>query len=390
MASSFVLCSLIVALLCQYVLEVDAGGNLKGCFTGTYDANTDYFPDKSVVTAAESFNISYHNNYKVVSRIDLIEVSTETYVLFQCGTPAPSETNFPNGTKFFSIPVKTVTADDPATSFLNALGPDVLDTIRSVTDFTSTVPCIQKGIADGRISTNTVKTDIVFGTWTQVEVKYTSYAENTVLKRAEWLKFFGAFFNKESEANSKFKRTTKRYKKNKSMVTSSTGKPVVAILSDFGGKIHSAQRGYKPSLIADAGGVLANVSNDYDSTDKLVADLQRLNVSVLIDETYFFNLAPSLDKILAVYGLNQTSAQKYAWAKNIYREDKLISASFNTDWYSGGEVAADVVLNDFINVFNPRVPSASYDRTWLRNVNTQVPRVVTAADCADNRYNGSK
>jgi len=387
------LCVFTFAVLCQSAfLEVEAAGNLQGCLTGTYDPNTDYFPDKSIVTIAEDYTISYHKNYKIVSDID--PSSPETYVLFQCGTPVPVKSNFPNGTKFFSIPPKTVSTQDTTTNaFLNALGPDVLATIKAISAGGATsVPCIQKRLDNGTMAIlgdeNAPITEIYFGAspyaeqTTELEVEDSSFNEDTVLKRAEWLKYYGAFYNKETTANEIFERMTNNYAVNKSLVTPSTDKLVMAIVYTFGGKWYKSQSGYKIPLVADAGAVLANLSDMYNTTADLIADFQRLNVSILIDENYYPTL-PSLDRVLATYGLNQTTAQNYTWAKNIYREDKLISNAYGYNWFDDGQIYAGAVLADFMNVINPIVPPG-WQRVWLRNVYTQSPTVITGADCIES------
>lgn len=223
-----------------------------------------------------------------------------------------------------------------------------------------------------------------YGVTTDSEVEDSAFDENTVLKRAEWLKYYGAFFNAESTANTVFNTILTNYNNNKSLVTSSV-KPVVAIMSYYNGSWLNQQTAYKIPLVADAGGVLANLAASYPNIISLFADLQSQNVSVFIDETYY-PTQPSLSEVLATYNLTQTSAQNYTWAKNFYREDKLVSASYGLDWFDDGEIYGDAVLADFINIINPSLPFSSYQRVWLRNVYTQTPTVISGSDCANPIY----
>ena len=66
--------------------------NLQEC-ADSYDAETDYFPDKTEAQYAKEWQVEYFDNYKVLT------VDTDTspdvqnnikYVLVQCGTPAPA------------------------------------------------------------------------------------------------------------------------------------------------------------------------------------------------------------------------------------------------------------------------------------------------------------
>lgn len=62
------------------------------------------------------------------------------------------------------------------------------------------------------------------------------------------------------------------------------------------------------------------------------------DVTYLIDEYYYFGNPPTLSQALATYGLNTTTAQQYKWAKNWFREDKIVSGGGGSDWYDDGEV----------------------------------------------------
>ena len=61
------------------------GENLQGCIDD-FDPETDYFPHKAILEVAELFSIEYHNYYKIVRNTE----DDKTYVLVQCGAPAPS------------------------------------------------------------------------------------------------------------------------------------------------------------------------------------------------------------------------------------------------------------------------------------------------------------
>jgi hypothetical protein len=53
---------------------------------------------------ATYFSIEYHNNYKVIEN----HKTGNTYVLVQCGTPAP--TNVTNATEIYNIPITKAAA----------------------------------------------------------------------------------------------------------------------------------------------------------------------------------------------------------------------------------------------------------------------------------------
>ena len=67
-----------------------------------YKQNVDYFPDKVDSAHAATYDVTYFDSYKVVN------TSTSTYVLYQCGTPVPDlNTTYPDAT-YVSIPLQRV------------------------------------------------------------------------------------------------------------------------------------------------------------------------------------------------------------------------------------------------------------------------------------------
>jgi len=79
---------------------------INGQCVTTYDASIDYFPEKLNTNddKATYFSIEYHNNYKVVKN----SRTGRTYVLVQCGTPAPTDVN--NATELYQVPITTAAA----------------------------------------------------------------------------------------------------------------------------------------------------------------------------------------------------------------------------------------------------------------------------------------
>jgi iron complex transport system substrate-binding protein len=70
------------------------------CVT-SYDADTDYFPEKLNIETAEYFTVEYFNHYKIVNNL----AAGEKIVLYQCGTPEPTVAD---ATATIAIPVTKV------------------------------------------------------------------------------------------------------------------------------------------------------------------------------------------------------------------------------------------------------------------------------------------
>merc|ERR1719401_3362181 len=72
---------------CAFRTADARGDNLLGCIDpAEFDPEKDYFPHKAIVEVAELFSIDYHGHYKIVRNTE----DDKTYVLVQCGAPAPS------------------------------------------------------------------------------------------------------------------------------------------------------------------------------------------------------------------------------------------------------------------------------------------------------------
>jgi iron complex transport system substrate-binding protein len=105
-----VLCLLVLSSLLTVLPAWAQGGavldaNLTDECAAEYDPNVDYFPDKVEITDAVNFSVEYFNNYKVVTVTNAFDGAEPfTYVLTQCGTPAPDAADFPGGTQFIEVP----------------------------------------------------------------------------------------------------------------------------------------------------------------------------------------------------------------------------------------------------------------------------------------------
>ena len=85
-------------------------GNQQGCIS-QFDANRDYFPEKTQFSIASGIKVEYHKSYKVVT-VDQTApgASAERYVLVQCGAPEPTlEGDLAKAVKV-QIPVKKIAA----------------------------------------------------------------------------------------------------------------------------------------------------------------------------------------------------------------------------------------------------------------------------------------
>eukprot|EP00808_Paulinella_micropora_P013280 g53102.t1 len=215
--------SVLLMLLLSCLLPFGAAAG-NGCVE-SYNASIDYFPHKVEPVSAELFNVEYFNHYKVLT----IKNGAEnlTYVLYQCGTPMPSMPS--NGTFAITLTSVGVTAT-PILPYLELLG------VRSTIDAVF--------IAKDRIGSSCVLEQIeknetyqeyeevmyvqIFNETTIVHlglevVFHDGYSdpprgvlapwtfETGALHHVEYLKFFGAWFNREELANKRYDEIAFRF-----------------------------------------------------------------------------------------------------------------------------------------------------------------------------------
>lgn len=230
---SYVVASLLIVLivLAAPAMAQPASNLTDGC-AETYDPGVDYFPDKVEITHAEGLSIDYFGNYKVVTVhtpwFGASESDAFTYVLIQCGTPAPIAATFPVGTQFVEVPVGSVialsTTEMPRVaslglidhligldSFLWTNTPEVVARIDAgeLIEVGNGASINVEQVLDaepGLVITNGTGTPEYDAHPLLLEAGIPvaldgDYVEPTLLGNAEWIKFLAAFYNKEAEAN---------------------------------------------------------------------------------------------------------------------------------------------------------------------------------------------
>lgn len=230
------------------------------------------------VNSSRGFSVEYFPTYKVVTN----SIAGETYVLSQCGAQVPPASQFPEGTKFFTVPLASLSAPDTVPyAFIDFLG--LTDRVHDVSPFVS-APCGQALLecpgGSARLSpdfmqlSNATYLEEALGPITDGLMATTpnpDYVESFavsasqdpgVLNRAEWVKFVALFFNQERAASDIFAALKAEYEATKASATSNAAtKPVVAWASHFNytGMPESYMVSfapYKAEYTRDAGGVM--------------------------------------------------------------------------------------------------------------------------------------
>ena len=177
------------------------------------------------------------------------------------------------------------------------------------------------------------------------------YLETHPLGKAEWIRFFSLFYNKEEQSNSFFQHIDSAYSALSALSSGVLPKPVVLNGLPWkdtwfmaGGKSFAAQ------LIEDAGGDY--LWSDSPSTQAVPLDLESvylraINADIWINPGAAGSLA---DILLLDERLGNLDVIKNG---HVFNNDARSSLAGGNDYWESGTVRPDLVLADLIEVFHP-------------------------------------
>ena len=178
------------------------------------------------------------------------------------------------------------------------------------------------------------------------------WMENSLLARAEWIKFVGAFYDKDKLADSIFSMIEKRYNDIKTKAAGIKTKPNIMVGSNFRGTWYmSGGKSFMGKLFADAG------ANYYYSNDTTSGSLP-LNVESVIKKfsqtdvwlNCSFNSISDLVKADAKHALfNPVKTGR------VYNFNKRMLATTANDFWESAVARPDILLSDVIAILHPEI-----------------------------------
>ena len=356
-------------------------------YTDAYDQDVDYFPDKTQAQHAKEWQVEYFSNYKVLT------VDTDTspdvqnnisYVLVQCGTPAPTLSGELEDALVIEVPVQRFWEGGGAVfAALEALG--VLDSLTGINTRTSGsqnhfLPDVIARVAQGDVHKESSygedlelildgNPDVYFHyngeDWRnnalQVGVPaihYSPFSEGP-LGSAEQVKFVSLFFNLEARAERYFEPIANEYNRIKELAQGQPETPTVLLGTiASSGQFQSRNRTRLESiLIEDAGGerpLLNAVDQGFlDGTAHLGFGGVSLEIALehAQDADYWFELAfrpgaTNVPEYLARNALN-SSFPALMEGNAFHRYGREV------DYHSTGAVRVDVLLKDITSIIHP-------------------------------------
>jgi len=399
-------------LLATASVLITAQNLLDSCVTA-FDVETDYFPEKAQVypMITSKFTVQYRKHFKIVEVVP----TNEKFILYQCGTSAPSSADYP-GYKMFQVPIKKAAVlDTTLLTYLELLGK--ASSIKYAPSSYVTSPCIQKAMADGSITAlgwNSTQNKLTLEADSQVGLVLTGSVSTSAkfvavpassdpgaLNRAEWVKFIALFFNMETSSMSVFDQIRQQYSclSSNTKMAIESNPPTVAWISyqaKFGTTPASwffDNAPYKVNFITAAGANPFTPENGqyiYNTKTDFLDALKQSNIDIVIDLTWQSSqTTPSYTQFLTYYGLD-TLAQsdldqlKFIKNKQVWRVDAYKNANGGDGWFENAVALPENVLNDIVSIVNPSGVPSTYKRTWFRNVaKGEEIKLVGPQDCVN-------
>lgn len=181
------------------------------------------------------------------------------------------------------------------------------------------------------------------------------WMEASPLARAEWIKFFAAFLNKDKEAEELFNVIEKSYQEACKLASNCKNKPSVMFNSDFKGMWYTpGGDSYVAKLTKDAGAFY------YWEKEKKTGSLP-LSFELILDKQQDadFWLNPGMVKSMAEL---EKKDERYTLfqpfkKETVFCNNKRVGLGGGNDWWESGVMHPDIILKDMIQIFHPEIMS---------------------------------
>jgi iron complex transport system substrate-binding protein len=177
------------------------------------------------------------------------------------------------------------------------------------------------------------------------------YLEETPLGKAEWIKFMGAFYEKEDEAESFFAEVEKNYLALKKLVEKKEPKPTILVGSPYNDSWWvPGGNSYMANLIGDAGGdYLGKLNSSHESY--VISFENALTWGNSAD--IWINMANLASKKEILAADVRFKSFRVFNEGRIFNNNKRLSIYGGNDFWESGTARPDLVLRDLATVFYP-------------------------------------
>jgi len=187
----------------------------------------------------------------------------------------------------------------------------------------------------------------------QKVVLNSEYMENHPLGKAEWIKFVGAFYDKDSLANAIYNNIESEYHQLVELTQRIEAKPSVFVGMPWNGAWYLAGgKSFQAQLFKDAGANYLWAENT--ETSSFVVDKEVI-FEKAFDADYWINLNAfnSITEVLTVH--SKFAAFKSVKNKQVFNNNLKVNKASGNDYWESGVINPHVVLADLIQIFHPNL-----------------------------------
>lgn len=186
-------------------------------------------------------------------------------------------------------------------------------------------------------------------------VLISEFLEEQPLRKAEWIKFFAAFFGKEIQhkADSIFSVLEESYIKTKSKLASIEKRPEVFTGLPWGGNWYvPGGKSFQANFIKDAGA-------EYLFSDNLKINSFVVDFEVMLQKgieiPYWINVSDAESRAEILEMDNRFSYFDAFEKGNIYNNNARKNTAGGNDYWESGAVRPDIVIKDLATIFYPEL-----------------------------------
>jgi iron complex transport system substrate-binding protein len=192
------------------------------------------------------------------------------------------------------------------------------------------------------------------------------YLEAHPLAKAEWIKFFAEFFEKQQLAQMRFDSTESNYNNLKKLTSNEKVKPLVMSGLPWSGTWYvSGGKSYAAKLVEDAGGEF--LWKSIDSHESLPLDLETVfQKSAKADYWLNAGSAKTIEDIISVD--SRLANLKPFKEGKIYNNNARLNETGGNDYWESGVINPDVILKDLIVILHPGLLTG-YKTFYYRKLN---------------------
>lgn len=194
------------------------------------------------------------------------------------------------------------------------------------------------------------------------------WQEKSILGRAEWIKFVGAFFDKEALADSIFGQIAKQYNEVKKSAEKFSYAPSILSGQDYRGTWSMpGGRSYSAQLFRDAGANYYYV-NDTTASGSISSSIEEALIHFNQADIWVGVQANTLEEL----GRMDPKYKLFKSYKdgNVYHINKRTNATGGNDYWESGVARPDLLLSDMIKIVHPTL-LPDYELTYMDKLKSE-------------------